>query len=168
MNQEPGNEGQFADPPVVYEAMTDPYALPPEVIPAAARAQVLASGQWFYWIAGLSLLNSVIAHQGGGLQFIAGLGITQVADAVIAQVGGAGATIALTFDAVVSAVFIALGAMARRCLIWPFVVGMVLYLLDTLLLVFFQDWYSTAFHAFALFSISGGFRVLWRLQTPAS
>jgi hypothetical protein len=35
-------------------------------------------GQWFYWIAGLSLINAALAFAGQDWRFILGLGVTQV------------------------------------------------------------------------------------------
>src|SRR5437016_14082822 len=48
--------------------------------PAAAdpvlEKQLKSGGSWFYWIAGLSLINSAIALSGSGMRFILGLGVT--------------------------------------------------------------------------------------------
>ena len=43
---------------------------------AAAVAQLKSGASWFYWIAGLSLINSIAAVSGGSWRFILGLGIT--------------------------------------------------------------------------------------------
>ena len=40
----------------------------------------LLGAHWFYWVAGLSVVNWIILHQGGGLRFVVGLGITVIAD----------------------------------------------------------------------------------------
>src|SRR5688572_28411552 len=41
----------------------------------------LKSGaSWFYWIAGLSIINSIAALSGAGWGFIVGLGVTQIVD----------------------------------------------------------------------------------------
>src|SRR5579862_2442373 len=37
---------------------------------------------WFYWIAGLSIVNSLIMHGGGGIYFVVGLSVTLVVDAI--------------------------------------------------------------------------------------
>ncbi len=39
---------------------------------------------WFNWIAGLSILNSVIFYFGASISFVTGLGITQFVDGFIA------------------------------------------------------------------------------------
>ena len=47
-----------------------------------------SGANWFYWIAGLSLINSIVFLFGGNLSFIAGLGITQMLNAVVDQISG--------------------------------------------------------------------------------
>ena len=42
------------------------------------RAQMQSGARWFYWIAGLSLINSIAAVSGSNWSFLAGLGITQL------------------------------------------------------------------------------------------
>ena len=51
-------------------------------------AQLKNGANWFYWIAGLSLVNSAIFAFGGHVSFIAGLAYTQIIDAV--ERGGVG------------------------------------------------------------------------------
>src|SRR5512138_3090367 len=48
----------------------------------ALDARIKSGAAWFYWIAGLSLINSVAALSGSKWGFILGLGITQVFDAI--------------------------------------------------------------------------------------
>src|SRR5437763_16327974 len=50
---------------------------------AAARPlyqQGRNGSNWFYWVAGLSLVNSISLHTGGNVFFVVGLGVTLVAD----------------------------------------------------------------------------------------
>src|SRR5690349_8489985 len=42
--------------------------------------QVRSGARWFFWIGGLSLINTLIAMSGRGLVFIVGLGMTQIID----------------------------------------------------------------------------------------
>jgi hypothetical protein len=35
---------------------------------------------WFYWVAGLSLLNSLLMHVGAQIHFLVGLGVSLLAD----------------------------------------------------------------------------------------
>jgi len=128
--------------------------------------QATAGGaNWFYWIAGLSLVNSVITVFGGGWGFIVGLGFTQIIDAIgmaIAEEMGSGAAtaakvIALVGSVLVSGVFVVFGYFAGKRQNWAFIVGMVIYAFDGVLFLLFADWLSVGFHGFALFCIWSGF-----------
>ena len=123
---------------------------------------------WFYWIAALSLINSVIMLFNGNWSFLAGLGITQVIDAIAIQVsaaGGSGANvIALMMDIIVAAFFAFFGFMAGKRQGWAFITGMVLYFLDGLIFLLVQGWLSIAFHLFALYCIYQGLRALNQLR----
>ena len=111
---------------------------------------------WFYWIAGLSLVNSISAFSGGGWRFIFGLGVTQVIDGIGIKLGGSG--IALVMDLIVTGIFVLFGVFASKGQTWAFAVGSILFGLDGLLLVLAQDWISVAFHAYVLFRLFQGFQ----------
>jgi len=129
-----------------------------------AQQMVEASASWFLWIAGLSLLNSVIGMAGGNLHFIVGLGITQVVDAVAHGVGTAGIVLDLIINGIVAGVFVFFWHFARKGQKWAFLVGMVLYAADGCLLIMFKDILSMAFHAYALYRMYGGLKVLPVMQ----
>lgn len=134
---------------------------------AATLAGIRSSGAWFFWIAGLSLVNSVILLAGGNWNFVVGLGVTQLIDAVAHQlqdVGSAAVVVAAVLDLLAAAVFIALGLFTRRLLFWPFVVGMVLYALDGLLLFSFGDLLGTGFHVFVLLQLFSGAKAVRALH----
>ena len=44
--------------------------------------QVRKGASWFYWIAGASVVNTIIFLFGGNLNFIVGLGVTQVINGI--------------------------------------------------------------------------------------
>lgn len=126
---------------------------------------------WFYWIAGLSLVNSVIQLLGSDRSFIVGLGITQVFDALASgaaeEAGSAGSVVrgvALWLDVVVAGMFVLFGWQANKRRVWAFVIGMALYALDGLLFILAQDWLSLGFHAFALVGIWAGYSSLKKLR----
>jgi len=117
---------------------------------------------WFYWIAGLSLVNSLIFFFGGNWSFFAGLGVTQLVDAIVFQITQSDSLsvvkiIGFVFDLVVAGIFLLLGLWANKLQTWAFIVGMVLYLLDGLLLLLLGAYFPAAFHAFALYMIFRGF-----------
>jgi hypothetical protein len=121
-----------------------------------------SGAHWFYWIAALSLVTSVISLAGGGWGFLVSLGITQfidaVANGVAAQWGTGFKVVALVFDLVAAGVFALLGYFAVKRQQWAFVAGMALYALDALLCALVGLWFGLIFHAYALYSIYGGYK----------
>jgi hypothetical protein len=138
-------------------------------------ARMKSGANWFYWIAALSLVTSIISLMGGRWAFLVSLGVTQLVDAIAnagaAKVGGGVKIIALLFDLVAAGLFVLLGVFANKRNTWAFVAGMVLYLLDALVCLLIGFWLGLAFHAFALYSIFGGYKACAALveldkQTP--
>ncbi|MEP6901392.1 MAG: hypothetical protein ABJA66_06550 [Actinomycetota bacterium] len=124
-------------------------------------AQTKRGASWFYWIAGLSLINSLIFLFGGNWSFFAGLGITQVIDEIVDQISRSGdfsviKIIAFIIDLMIAAVFLLCGLWANKFKTWAFIVGMVLYFLDGVFLLVIGAYLPAAFHAFALFMIFRG------------
>lgn len=127
---------------------------------------------WFFWIAGLSLVNTIASHGGSDWGFILGLGITQVVDgiahAVLEEAADASKSlvtgVAVAFDLVVIGIFVLWGVLARKGMGWAYIVGMVLFGLDTLLLLLGMDILGIVFHIFALFCIFNGFKAHRQLQ----
>jgi hypothetical protein len=126
---------------------------------------------WFYWIAGLSIINSLILLADGDRHFVVGLGITQMVNLVAVELGkqhpDAGLIcriVAGVFTCLAAAVFAAFGMGGRRSLTWVFICGMVLYAFDGLLFLILQDWFSFGFHVFALFGIFGGYSACRQLN----
>jgi len=123
---------------------------------ATALARVRVSARWFYWIAGLSLINSAVVIFGGSFHFVVGLGITSVVDVLTKQAGSAGIVLDLIINGFVAALFVLFGSCASKAQKWAFLVGMGLYALDGLLLLMARDVLSVGFHAYALFCIYRG------------
>ena len=133
----------------------------PSAPPAAASAPVaggtrqtleqrrLSGARWFYWVAGLSLINSLASLAGQQWRFILGLGITQLADALAVH-SGRGIAVVAVMDAGIVGSFVLLGRLAQRGRVWAFGVGAVIYALDGLIFVGLKDWIGVAFHVFVL------------------
>lgn len=127
---------------------------------------------WFFWIAGLSLVNSVILTIGGGWNFLIGLGITQLVDGFASavatyfrpEVSTTIQVLALIIDVGVAGVFALLGFFAKKGHRWGFTVGMTLYALDGLIFLIVPDFVSIGFHIFALFWMFAGLRANRRLS----
>ena len=127
---------------------------------------------WFFWIAGLSLVNSIILMVGGRWNFLIGLGITQVIDgiasAVAAEAGVDATTIikilAFAADIVVAGVFVVFGVLALKRYKFSFIIGMILYALDGLVFLMVPDLLSIGFHLFALFGLYSGLQAHMKLS----
>ena len=151
----------------------------PEAQPVSSTALELYShhksgAQWFYAIAVVSVLNTLISLSGSSWSFIVGLGSTQLID-VMAQIFKEEAvlsaalitTIALSADALLVGMFALWGLLAKKGHAWAYIVGMVLYALDGLIFVVAAEWLSVAFHAFALWGLFRGVRALLQLKRLA-
>ena len=134
----------------------------PEPDHSELEATMKSGANWFYWIAGLSIVNLLIYIFGSDVSFLAGLGITQLASAFVDIAIDNGApgmlkAVAVVFNLLVVAMFAFLGYYAGNRSSIAFIVGIVIYLLDGLLLLLLGVLFSAGFHAFALFFIIRGF-----------
>ncbi len=131
-----------------------------------------AGANWFYWVAGLSLVNSVVLMSGSEWGFVFGLGIPQVISFGAMQISGdlgvVAKILALCCVFAASGVFAMFGFFARKGYAWAFIVGMVFYVLDGSIYLLAQDWISIAFHGFALFCIFKGYQALRMLKSDVA
>jgi hypothetical protein len=139
------------------ETAKDAAAGPPAPAPAASTA-VVAAARWFWWIAGLSLINVVLTRSGSDTNFVLGLGVTLVADAMFAG----SQAVALSIDAIAIAFFFLMGWQAQGGRLWAFVLGTGVYALDALIYLRFEAWMPLAFHALAIFFLVRGALMLRR------
>jgi hypothetical protein len=139
-----------------------------------AEHQLRSGTNWFWWIAGLSIVNSLIILSGSNWNFVVGLGMTQIVDGVaqalaeeFVDVGTIVKVAGLLIDIAIAGLFVLLGFLARKHFAWAFIIGMVLYGLDSLIFLLVQSWLNVGFHAFALFGIYSGLKALKTLKTQA-
>ncbi len=137
-------------PPLVQKAMKE--------IPLERAYKNAASN--FYWIAALSLINSLVSMFGGGIYFVIGLGITQLIDGVaylivhdIPNLNTIAYVIAFVLNLSICGVIALLGLLTAKGYHWALLTGMVLYAMDALLVLIFKDWLGFAFHLFFLWQI---------------
>lgn len=145
-----------ANPFTAPDASTPPVLSTPAPIDRAALAQanpaVISGARWFWWIAGLSLVNTIMLHAGSQTSFVIGLGFTLMADVVFQELK----VVAFSIDALALGFFVAMGWFAGKGQFWAFVTGIIFYLLDACIYLFFQDWMSVGFHALALVYMAKG------------
>lgn len=127
--------------------------------------------QWFYWIAALSLLTSLLSLAGSKWGFATGLGVTRFVDiwanSVALHVGGGAKLVALVVNATIVGGFALCGYFAARRRSWIFAAGMGIYALDALLFLYVRDWLGVAFHAFVLYCLLTGFRACLKLNAAS-
>jgi hypothetical protein len=162
----PGQPGPAALP-AAPDAIVAPSADPQAVL--RLQLQTLEQrgrngANWFWWVAGLSLVNSVVLLSGGSSYFVIGTGITLMVDAITSGIAQNSPDIstmlkllAFGFDIVVALIAFAFGWFARKGHLLVYALGILLYLLDGLLFVLMEDWMSVGFHVFALFCMWSGF-----------
>ncbi len=126
---------------------------------------------WFYWVAALSIINSVIVLANGNWSFLFGLGATQIVDGLVVGVVAEApnmANVARFFGfgliLLISGLYVTFGWFANKRKRWAFIVGMVLYGLDSLILLPVADYLGFAFHIWVLFGLFGGLRACGELQ----
>ena len=129
----------------------------------------------FYWIAALSVINSILSMTGSSTYFVIGLAVTLIVDgmtiglsqslpdaSVILKIIG------IVLSILIAGVFALFGFFASQGKRWAFIVGMILYGLDGLIMLAFGDWIGVLFHAFFLWGLFGGWRALGELQQKSS
>ena len=113
--------------------------------------RIRSGAGWFLFIGVFSLVNSIVVMTGNNWRFVIGLGITDIITAFSSTLGSAGMAVGLTLDLVVLALFAGFGFFARRKHSWSFIVGMICYALDGLLLLMLgAQTMNLVFHGLAL------------------
>jgi GYF domain 2 len=131
----------------------------PQYTPVSAsdpelEARIRSGASWFYWVAALSVINSILLMTNVGFGFAVGLGLTTITDVAFASMPVA----ALAISVVCSGVIAVFGWFSIKRHAWAFIVGLLVLLLDTGLCVLIKSWISVAFHAWAVVSIFMAFR----------
>jgi hypothetical protein len=119
---------------------------------AASLPGVISGARWFWWIAGLSVVNIVMFQSGSDTSFVIGLGMTAMSDALFSEAKMTGFVI----DAIILGFFALMGLYAQRGKLVAFYAGIAVYILDALIYVSVQDWMSVAFHGLAIFYLVKG------------
>lgn len=156
-----------------------PPAAKPVVTPLELKLRYqnrLHSGaNWFFWIAALSVINSVLMATSSTISFIFGLAATQIIDALAFIFGqqmqpqsvNTLRFIGWAFNLVIVAIFVLFGWFARKGKKWAFYAGMVLYMLDAVAALFVwdkPDLLSFAFHLIVIWGLAGGLRAITQLD----
>lgn len=134
--------------------------------------QLKNGANWFYWIAALSLINSLIYAFGSDVAFITGLGFTQLIDGftdVVVENGAPSAfkAVAIIVNLTIVVSFGLFGYYANKGFALAFIIGIAIYVIDTFLLFFLGLYLSAGFHVFALFFIVRGYLACCKLRSSS-
>ena len=110
----------------------------------------------FYWIAALTMLNSIVVISGRSLRFAIGLGIIAGIDIRAKELGTTGAVLDLLISGTIAGIFVVLGNLAGKRIRWAFLAGISLYGFDGLVCFAAGDILGAALHAYTIFAISRG------------
>ncbi len=146
-------------------------AIPPLTSAATAPSRQFVAGQypdlekkikggasWFYWIAALSMINTISIVSGSNWSFFLGLGVTQIIAAFGRGMGNVGVPVSVILSALACGLFALFGIYANKRHSWAFFAGLILYALDGLIYLVFADWLAFGFHIFAAFCIFVGLK----------
>ena len=118
---------------------------------------------WFYWIAGLSGLSSILLVIGSPVVSAVSLGSTQLLAAFGQQIPG------LTIPAIIASVlilgvFALFGYLSNIGKRGAYLIGIILFFLDTLITLWAEDFIGFAFHCLALYFMIVGVIALFKLK----
>lgn len=142
---------------------------PAEIDQQTFAERVKRGANWFYWIAGLSAVNSLAFMFGANFAFIAGLGFTLIADAVVDASIQQGApavlrAVAIIFDLILVIGLALLGYYGNKRYSWAFMLGLTIYALDTLVVLALGDYLMALFHGWAFYNLVRGFLACRQLR----
>jgi hypothetical protein len=136
----------------------------PNIVEVENVANLHNGSQWFLWIFGLSVINTLILFFGGQVSFIFGLGITQLFEGIYIGTFGEFNLLGVIISIVISGVFAIIWNFSRKLSKTAFIIGMIIYGIDALILLAFQEWLSFGVHLYALFMIFKGFQSIDELK----
>lgn len=123
------------------------------------RESAISSGaNWFFWIAGLSVLNSLLSYFRGDWNFFIGLSGMHLVEVLAQKDSTLVRGLGLNLNLGAALLFCWLGLLARKRNRRAFMAGFIVYLADSLVFLGLGDNASLGFHALGLFMILGGYR----------
>jgi hypothetical protein len=112
----------------------------------------------------LSALNIVALIFNQNFQFIAGLGINYVilgmTEGILQSTGIDLKLWAYIFTILISGIFLLIWKKSKEENKAIYLIGLIVYGLDTIIFIFAKDWLSLGFHVFALLMLTNGYNAL--------
>lgn len=124
----------------------------------------------FYYIAGISLLNSILIVF--KISFYGSLGITTLISGIGLYLAGYnGGTmsfiingIAFAINAVIAGIVAGFGYLSGKGHAWAYVVGMITYTVDALIMLWIGDWIEVLIHIYVLYLLWKGWSNLRKIN----
>jgi hypothetical protein len=123
---------------------------------------------WFFWVAILAVINSFLVYYFGIPSLFFGLGTAQYVDAQMVAAGPE--TQRLTGLAVnfgIAGIIASFGYLTRKGGDVAFIIGMFLYVFDSVIALGYRDFFGFGFHMFALFFMFKGLLASRRRYDPS-
>ena len=120
------------------------------------RTSILHGANWFFWLAILSVINSLIVYQYQIPNMPIALAITQWLDGTSAGLNPTMSSSSLIINLLLAGVLAAFGLLARRGSDMAFVVGIFLYIVDAMLMIGLRDVFGFGVHLIGLFFLVKG------------
>jgi hypothetical protein len=141
--------------------MEESYRIHETMAPGEKVVEMHRGANWFYYVAILAALNSIVAMFTGMFGFSLGFGISQYVDGWMLTNIGQGSPesvrwVGVAINLLIAGLFAAFGYFSRRGSDIAFIVGMFLYIADAMLILMFKDGIGFAFHLLALFFMFKG------------
>lgn len=131
-----------------------------------AHYYVTSGASWFDWVAGFTVLNSMIAAVGKQTQFGSGLGLSMYVDYFAVRFSPQmGTAISLTFAVLCGLALFGLGVFAKRRKWWAFAAGIAFLGFDLLILLASPKghFFGILMHVWAIWAMVNGLNALRRL-----
>lgn len=144
-----------------------------ETIQYSPRRARNSGAHWFYWLAAASIANSLIVFYFNTPNSMAAFGITRWIDGTAGGLTAEGVVpplqlTALIVNIVIALVFAGFGYVARRGSDVAWVLGIFLYVIDSMLIIGLRDFFGFGFHMVGLYFLTRGLLASRHLRENAT
>jgi len=133
-----------------------------ETLTSEEKVSEMQNGaNWFFWIAALSAVSSIVAVYDSNLLYSLGFGVNRLVEGATLGYIGQGwppetIWVGAAVNILIALVVVGFGYYARKGSDMAFMAGMFLYVVDTMVILGFRDYFGFLFHLLALFFLFKG------------
>ncbi|MGQ0540990.1 MAG: hypothetical protein ACT4O9_03965 [Blastocatellia bacterium] len=144
-----------------------------QTIQYSPRSAFMNGANWFFWLAAFSAVNSLIVYYFATPNSMAAFGITRWIDGTSGALTAEGVVpplhlSALAINLLIALAFAGFGYFARRGNDFAFVLGIFLYLIDSMLMIGLKDFFGFGFHIVGLYFLTRGLLASRHLRENAT